>query len=163
MHNLFHFSFLIKDGHASVTVVGGEPWAKLAEPPTEEEYNAGRATRKQAVITFNHDMWVHLVKRYERELKDHGILPMHESASASSQSGKATQRSVHQSMASNSGSTQNGHGASQPSQKTQGSQGPRQRKKRAREPSDDEDGVPDEQVSRDSDSEEPPSRRQKRD
>lgn len=63
-HNLFHLSFLVKDGHAIVFDKNGEPWISRADPPTEEDYNNGRATRKQAVISFTYEQWVALCDQF---------------------------------------------------------------------------------------------------
>lgn len=80
-HNMFHFAFLVKDGHASVSAINGEIIAKVAEPPNEEDYNSGKATRKQTVVSFNYEMWEHLRHKYKLE---RGILPVHEIAPAAS-------------------------------------------------------------------------------
>ncbi|PRP88566.1 non-structural maintenance of chromosomes element 4 protein [Planoprotostelium fungivorum] len=57
VENVFHFAFLIKDGHASVTIEDDEPFVCFAQPPLPEDYNSGRGEKKQCVVGFDHATW----------------------------------------------------------------------------------------------------------
>ncbi len=71
VENLFHFSFLIKDGQAALTLnEDGLPvactyknirfsffFSAPAQPPHEEDYTSRKAERKQCVVKFDYDMW----------------------------------------------------------------------------------------------------------
>jgi hypothetical protein len=57
VENLFHFSFLVKDGQASLKVKDGVPIAEPEQPPKEEDYQKGTSERKQCIIKFDFDTW----------------------------------------------------------------------------------------------------------
>lgn len=58
VENLFHLSFLIKDGNASLQLdQNGLPIAAPSNPPDERDYSNGKAERKQCVMKFDWNMW----------------------------------------------------------------------------------------------------------
>jgi hypothetical protein len=57
IENIFHFSFLIKDGQAGLKVENDTPFASPAQPPLAEDYSTGKADRKQTVVRFDYDMY----------------------------------------------------------------------------------------------------------
>ena len=62
VENLFHLSFLVRDGKVQITDEddgdgdGGCPILESAAPPTAEDYEAG-AQKKQSVFHFDMRMW----------------------------------------------------------------------------------------------------------
>ena len=62
IENIFHFSFLIKEGHASMQVDDdGDVVADFALPASTEG-NSIQSDRKQCVFTIDYSTWQHLVK-----------------------------------------------------------------------------------------------------
>ena len=57
VENLFHFSFLVKDGQASLKVKDGIPTVEPEQPPKEDDYQKGTSERKQCVIKLDFDTW----------------------------------------------------------------------------------------------------------
>ncbi len=53
VENLFHFSFLVKDGQASLKVKDGVPVVAPEQPPREEDYEEGVSEKKQCVIKLD--------------------------------------------------------------------------------------------------------------
>jgi len=66
VENIFHYSFLIKDGQAAFKLDDkGIPIAEPAQPPLQEDYTSGKAERRQCVVAINQDMWKKLKEKYE--------------------------------------------------------------------------------------------------
>lgn len=76
IENLFHFSFLIKDGQASMSLNDkGIPEIEPAQPPLSEDYSNGKAERKQCIVNLDFELWKKL-KEYFGITK--GVLPHRE-------------------------------------------------------------------------------------
>jgi len=56
--------FLIKDGHAGVKIVNGNPIAYAAKPPLAEDYSSGKAERKQCVVGLDYAGWEKIKAKY---------------------------------------------------------------------------------------------------
>eukprot|EP01102_Stenamoeba_stenopodia_P012944 TRINITY_DN4132_c0_g3_i1.p1 TRINITY_DN4132_c0_g3~~TRINITY_DN4132_c0_g3_i1.p1 ORF type:complete len:333 (-),score=118.49 TRINITY_DN4132_c0_g3_i1:104-1102(-) len=55
--NLFHLSFLIKQGHVGTRVKDGRFTIHKAEPPKDTDYSSGVITTKQFVFRLDFDAW----------------------------------------------------------------------------------------------------------
>jgi len=66
VENIFHFSFLIKDGQAELSInpTTGVPEAKRAQPPDVNDFASGKADKKQCIITFDYNMYEKLKEKY---------------------------------------------------------------------------------------------------
>jgi len=66
VENIFHFSFLIKDGQAELSInpTSGIPEAKRAQPPDVNDFANGKADKKQCIITFDYNMYEKLKEKY---------------------------------------------------------------------------------------------------
>lgn len=63
VENIFYFSFLIKDGHASLKCnTDGRVVATTAEPPSSEQYKSDTGEKKQAVLRFDLNLFEQLKK-----------------------------------------------------------------------------------------------------
>jgi len=104
VENVFHFSFLIKDGHAALTLDDkGLAMAELSQPPKQEDYLSGVADRKQCVLRFDYKLWQKLIEKYKikepfmpKEVPEEGndiysqLLPDQESQSQNHRTNKRT-------------------------------------------------------------------------
>ncbi|RKP24977.1 Nse4 C-terminal-domain-containing protein [Syncephalis pseudoplumigaleata] len=64
VENLFHLSFLIRDGKASIDDETDEPILELCMPPTNENYQQG-LTKKQLVMELDPVTWKELIELYD--------------------------------------------------------------------------------------------------
>jgi len=68
VENIFHFSFLVKDGQAAIKVnESGNLVAEPAQPPLPEDYSSGKAERRQSVVPITLDMWNTIKEKYDIE------------------------------------------------------------------------------------------------
>ncbi|KAI9598940.1 Nse4 C-terminal-domain-containing protein [Syncephalis fuscata] len=63
VENLFHLSFLIRDGKASIDDETGQPILERCLPPTNEQYQQG-LTKKQIVMELDPTTWQELIQLY---------------------------------------------------------------------------------------------------
>ena len=56
IENLFHLSFLVRDGHVKLNKKEAHLTLELTEPPTEADYQRGR-TRAQSVVKIDYNTW----------------------------------------------------------------------------------------------------------
>jgi hypothetical protein len=57
VENIFHFSFLIKDGRASLQTENDCPVTQTEDPPEESDYATGKAMKKQTILKFDMQLW----------------------------------------------------------------------------------------------------------
>eukprot|EP01103_Thecamoeba_quadrilineata_P016955 TRINITY_DN5843_c0_g1_i1.p1 TRINITY_DN5843_c0_g1~~TRINITY_DN5843_c0_g1_i1.p1 ORF type:complete len:369 (+),score=87.98 TRINITY_DN5843_c0_g1_i1:68-1174(+) len=68
VENLFHLSFLIKDGQALTRQdENGDIFVETAYPPDENDYQTGGAEKKQCVVKIDYKMWLAMKSQSERE------------------------------------------------------------------------------------------------
>eukprot|EP01117_Protostelium_nocturnum_P004599 TRINITY_DN1660_c0_g1_i1.p1 TRINITY_DN1660_c0_g1~~TRINITY_DN1660_c0_g1_i1.p1 ORF type:complete len:381 (-),score=129.78 TRINITY_DN1660_c0_g1_i1:18-1160(-) len=77
IENIFHYSFLVKDGQAALMVQNDVPYAAPTQPPTEDDAASGRADRKQCVVKFDYKTYQDLLKAYH--IKE-ATLPRHKNS-----------------------------------------------------------------------------------
>ena len=64
VENLFHFSFLVKEGHASLQVdEKNDVYVESKEKPKQDESSQSRAKRQQCVIALDEDTWRQIVAK----------------------------------------------------------------------------------------------------
>jgi hypothetical protein len=75
IENLFHLSFLIRDGKCSIRDSDqGIPILEVADPPTDEDYRQG-AKKKQTIVHLDYEMYLELIEKYELS---ESVIPMRE-------------------------------------------------------------------------------------
>lgn len=58
VENIFHFSFLIRDGNASLNNINSNLLAKVENPPSEEQMDS--LSKNQSILKFDYNMWLKL-------------------------------------------------------------------------------------------------------
>jgi len=61
VENLFHLSFLVKDGHVQISPNDGDAIVAPAHQPTAEDYAGGKAERKQCVVRLDFPFWQKMI------------------------------------------------------------------------------------------------------
>jgi hypothetical protein len=64
VENLFHASFLIRDGRASIDTETGLPIIFATEAPTQDDYTQG-VQKRQFVLELDVDTWRRLIQKYK--------------------------------------------------------------------------------------------------
>jgi len=63
VENLFHLSFLIKEGRAGLELTSGVPTVKVAAPPDDADYTSGLA-RKQCILKLDYQTYQDAIKKW---------------------------------------------------------------------------------------------------
>ncbi|KAF5354674.1 hypothetical protein D9756_005397 [Leucocoprinus leucothites] len=63
VENIFHLSFLIRDGKVAWEVEDSEPVIYCCDPPTDEDF-AGGLTKQQLIIEFDEELWEDAIKTF---------------------------------------------------------------------------------------------------
>lgn len=63
IENIFHCSFLVHEGRASISIQDGMTIIEACEPPIESDYKAG-LSRKQFMMEMTMDTWNHALKEF---------------------------------------------------------------------------------------------------
>ena len=92
VENLFHLSFLVRDGHARISKEDEEITVKIEKPPTEENIQKG-LNRAQAVLKLDYNTWERLKINYN---SDRPIIPTNQDIinQHTQQSQSSTQKSA---------------------------------------------------------------------
>lgn len=59
IENIFHYSFLIRDGYASISNEDGDAVSELANPP-DDDLNSEGVEKYQCILRFDYKMWQQL-------------------------------------------------------------------------------------------------------
>eukprot|EP01132_Coremiostelium_polycephalum_P005283 gene5283-6576_t len=63
VENIFYFSFLLKDGQASLKKdEQGRATIEVSQPPEEKDYVSGKATQRHSIIKLDYKTWQDMVK-----------------------------------------------------------------------------------------------------
>lgn len=95
VENLFHLSFLVRNGMAAVDLdEAGQPALEPKSPPDDDDYAQG-LEKKQCVVRLDYDMYQNLIKAYDiqRSFLPHRTKSYSQSATQSSQRDGASSRS----------------------------------------------------------------------
>ncbi|KAJ3569859.1 hypothetical protein NP233_g4783 [Leucocoprinus birnbaumii] len=63
VENIFHLSFLIRDGKVAWEIEDAEPFVYCCDPPTDEDF-AGGLTKQQLIVEFDEELWQDAIKTY---------------------------------------------------------------------------------------------------
>jgi len=65
VENLFHVSFLLKEGRAELTLAEKMPVLKPRQPPDEGDYSSGKAVKRQCIVRFDHEAWQNIADAFD--------------------------------------------------------------------------------------------------
>ncbi|KAI0029661.1 Nse4 C-terminal-domain-containing protein [Vararia minispora EC-137] len=63
VENMFHLSFLIRDGECAMEIEDGEPVVYICERPSQEDYEQG-LKKQQLVLEFDMETWEEAIKTF---------------------------------------------------------------------------------------------------